>query len=156
MDIEKFQSTGPLRDPTDLDLVEVSLLDRFQSTGPLRDPTLSFDFPSADRRISIHRSLAGPDCISPAMMRCSTYFNPQVPCGTRHQLAHCFIGVSEFQSTGPLRDPTNAITKVSEITAISIHRSLAGPDRSSHRGSRADGNFNPQVPCGTRLRDFAH
>ena len=87
---------------------EFDRVQEFQSTGPLRDPTL-------------HIFLATYNV---------TNFNPQVPCGTRPEdfaaliafaisihrsLAGPDIGrlsdevVEEiFQSTGPLRDPTQA------------------------------------------------
>ena len=40
---------------------------------------------------------------------------------------------AEFQSTGPLRDPTNrAALQMTVDECISIHRSLAGPDLVSY------------------------
>ena len=81
-----------------------------------------------DYRISIHRSLAGPDPPASCCMDSKPYFNPQVPCGTRpdvYQAGACWI---IFQSTGPLRDPTSQTC---------LH-------------GRSVRNFNPQVPCGTR------
>ena len=38
------------------------------------------------------------------------------------------------------------------IHEISIHRSLAGPDTSATVPAVHGYNFNPQVPCGTRLK----
>ena len=216
---------------------------RFQSTGPLRDPTGKISRIKFNSDISIHRSLAGPDLFDelhhavwikisihrslagpdphrnspPSRLRnfnpqvpCGTrpdshgirtattgYFNPQVPCGTRprkernrggrsHISIHrslagpdqiaCGLPIlaEEFQSTGPLRDPTRAASiRCSSGLRISIHRSLAGPDPGETVGDstvpafqstgplrdptrkRAVRNdvrrhFNPQVPCGTR------
>ena len=145
-------------------------------------------------KISIHRSLAGPDsCIRRFLtiqknfnpqVPCGTRpkhfspiggvcnFNPQVPCGTRRKLDNGPTSGSEFQSTGPLRDPTAAAFLSPLPKVISIHRSLAGPDShfgvvqssffiSIHRSlagpdfvcpfkPSATVYFNPQVPCGTR------
>ena len=148
----------------------------FQSTGPLRDPT--------------------PEVSSGFLEYVD--FNPQVPCGTRLTVVTDGSDRPDvFQSTGPLRDPTTVqlcagisgidfnpqvpcgtrpFSRVPDtgIEPISIHRSLAGPDRSQHirrllrrisihrslagpdirrtaSGSRGS-DFNPQVPCGTRQR----
>ena len=166
----------------------------FQSTGPLRDPTIPPNEWYNKTIISIHRSLAGPDMYHKYQQSCRSYFNPQVPCGTRLKPIQIRIVFNDFnpqvpcgtrrqhkegntmskkfQSTGPLRDPTTDAYAGRSDRAISIHRSLAGPDRSGkpsdqpcgisiHRslagpdgGSAAlDTNandFNPQVPCGTR------
>ena len=128
-DLTRFQSTGPLRDPTQ-DWTIRQLAGRFQSTGPLRDPTLLLEIRCLQSQISIHRSLAGPD--PPITAPCSPRqqfqstgplrdptsqtclhgrsvrnFNPQVPCGTRHFCRRSVCSPIEFQSTGPLRDPTS-------------------------------------------------
>ena len=146
----------------------------FQSTGPLRDPTTTFFRRRRDCYISIHRSLAGPDTSFGDTLSPISNFNPQVPCGTRpadnssllssttisiHRslagpdLANLFAWPvsAEFQSTGPLRDPTFLQAFGLLADRISIHRSLAGPDIGGMRDGSAGGNFNPQVPCGTRL-----
>ena len=100
--------------------------------------------------ISIHRSLAGPDLDALSERRAGSYFNPQVPCGTRRfrsarsfRIRHfnpqvpcgtrpclgCMpAACTPFQSTGPLRDPTFFAADTSDLTK----------------------DFNPQVPCGTR------
>ena len=123
---------------------------KFQSTGPLRDPTTDAYAGRSDRAISIHRSLAGPDRSgkpsdqpcgisihrslagpdggSAALDTNANDFNPQVPCGTRQGLGvEGFVDV-QFQSTGPLRDPTSKDYNDDIQEDISIHRSLAGPD----------------------------
>ena len=82
-------------------------------------------------RISIHRSLAGPDRILVSTIRKSLDFNPQVPCGTRLDHQNLSSATSEFQSTGPLRDPTTYRQDGEKEDKISIHRSLAGPDKKS-------------------------
>ena len=105
----------------------------FQSTGPLRDPTLDVSRGYVNMIISIHRSLAGPDWTSTATSRQPEHFNPQVPCGTRlgHRLMDGLktqnfnpqvpcgtrllpsmtkMTSQQFQSTGPLRDPTEVGT----------------------------------------------
>ena len=102
------------------------------------------------------------------------YFNPQVPCGTRLSCRRTTSRTPRFQSTGPLRDPTVPGAARGHPDHISIHRSLAGPDmdyslqhtyrlRFQSTGPLRDptgtgrtrpswtSNFNPQVPCGTRL-----
>ena len=148
--IIKFQSTGPLRDPT-VSHFRQSCTASFQSTGPLRDPTNRNDHPAASLRISIHRSLAGPDIAESGIVHWRVNFNPQVPCGTRQILLRKRQKKKlRFQSTGPLRDPTTSISHRSTSIPISIHRSLAGPDISVRGFQGRYGNFNPQVPCGTR------
>ena len=150
------------------------ILSPFQSTGPLRDPTIALEGSPAYRTISIHRSLAGPDeaCFLAdfpiidfnPQVPCGTrptiasyqsvlisYFNPQVPCGTRLYERIRYTPLKTFQSTGPLRDPTLRHLVAEHLSGISIHRSLAGPDRRDWMTRRGLCHFNPQVPCGTRL-----
>ena len=79
--------------------------------------------------ISIHRSLAGPDMSARRTAPHRCYFNPQVPCGTRHRPDRKAYQGYRFQSTGPLRDPTHFKPVVFRHLPISIHRSLAGPDK---------------------------
>ena len=81
-----------------------------------------------DHSISIHRSLAGPDKTRLFSDFFPQDFNPQVPCGTRQNPASLQVTEPEFQSTGPLRDPTPRRTVLFHPCSISIHRSLAGPD----------------------------
>ena len=100
----------------------------FQSTGPLRDPTGDDETIQSYQPISIHRSLAGPDRISIRQAHVGLYFNPQVPCGTRHEQHQRDKEEEKFQSTGPLRDPTQVPAERRALSDISIHRSLAGPD----------------------------
>ena len=80
--------------------------------------------------ISIHWSRVGPD-----RHRRSGHI--------RHQL---------FQFTGPVWDPTRLRCFMFERYVISIHGSRVGPDGRPSRRVRYLGNFNPRVPCGTRLR----
>ena len=94
----------------------------------MRDPTVEHLIDEWIFSISIHRSLAGPDGISILILEPIFYFNPQVPCGTRHKLTNYRIAELEFQSTGPLRDPTSLHILLMQADLISIHRSLAGPD----------------------------
>ena len=101
----------------------------FQSTGPLRDPTEGTARGYRPADISIHRSLAGPDAVKHDYIADELNFNPQVPCGTRHDIRNGDFKIPKFQSTGPLRDPTTG----------------CGQCRRWHC------DFNPQVPCGTRL-----
>ena len=168
----EFQSTGPLRDPTSSFLLSIGS-SPFQSTGPLRDPTNLSSFYGWLQKISIHRSLAGPDGSAGDCRGKAADFNPQVPCGTRRTRGRTPAGRSEisihrslagpdiceeyriempeqFQSTGPLRDPTGAVHLDDVVLLISIHRSLAGPDEAARAGKLASFDFNPQVPCGTR------
>ena len=102
---DAFQSTGPLRDPTftgtgyrscnqdfnpqvpcgtrpDTSAMSDDEI-KFQSTGPLRDPTRRRMERRGKQHISIHRSLAGPDSLRALAIVLMSYFNPQVPCGTR-------------------------------------------------------------------------
>ena len=144
-----FQSTGPLRGPTSAKSgAEICLI--FQSTGPLRGPTCYFSYFCLFMCISIHRPLAGPDRNDGFIGGGRIHFNPQAPCGARHQQqsssrqtyhfnpqAPCgarLITASDlmrspvFQSTGPLRGPTKMIISFTQRKTISIHRPLAGPD----------------------------
>ena len=50
-----------------------------------------------------------------------------------------------------MRDPTQYVRMDGINHGISIHRSLAGPDNIGIRPAFNIPNFNPQVPCGTRL-----
>ena len=168
-----FQSTGPLRDPTVLLRVKRRLL-QFQSTGPLRDPTYRLMMKLSEERISIHRSLAGPDTMpckslhthrpfqSTGPLRDPTtpvskkdemicYFNPQVPCGTRPGTKHIIANRSEFQSTGPLRDPTFPCDMCGiNIPVFQSTGPLRDPTAGVSRSRARTRYFNPQVPCGTR------
>ena len=137
-----FQSTGPLRDPTervvllgtvfrdfnpqvpcgtrrtwDLRLKQIG---QFQSTGPLRDPLASFDF------------------------------NPQVPCGTRREYGKYPDHGLPISIHRSFAGPDIPGIVVGRRNRISIHRSLAGPDGSIQAIWRVQLDFNPQVPCGTR------
>ena len=106
---DEFQPTRPLRDAT-IVVLAGNWLGIFQPTRPLRDAT--WDWCNG-------RQQAG-------------YFNPRVPCGTRH------IGVTTTQ----------------QMITISTHASLAGRDHRRVRRIRHRVYFNPRVPCGTR-RDRA-
>ena len=124
-------------------------------------------------------------------------FNPRVPCGTRLFSEDTQNELKEFQSAGPVWDPTKTCRLDSLSLDISIRGSRVGPDHPpmcsmftvqisirgsrvgpdmchnllgilqyniSIRGSRVGPdtiyfpmripptkNFNPRVPCGTRL-----
>ncbi len=143
----------------------------FQSTGPLRDPT---DAPGTHRkrhRISIHRSLAGPDRSAAGGGEPDADFNPQVPCGTRRPRQTPASTTANFNPQVPcgtrrqdqvqprqpgisihrsLAGPDDHHVIVLIVTIISIHRSLAGPDIRPGQVLPKRWNFNPQVPCGTR------
>ena len=83
--------------------------------------------------ISIHASHAGRDPGTCALAHLPCYFNPRVPCGTRHG------GVA-----------------IAYGSLISIHASHAGRDEGNTSGSKVAINFNPRVPCGTRLDVLYH
>ena len=170
----QFQSTGPLRDPTryggrrsEADRISIHrslagpdlrwhldlhLTTGFQSTGPLRDPTRRRTTPKRRMTFQSTGPLRDPTSQTCLHGRSVRNFNPQVPCGTRQTgddaqaeevkfqstgplrdpTPRCCIRIrsaSTFQSTGPLRDPTDSGSKIYHRHAISIHRSLAGPDR---------------------------
>ena len=147
----RFQSTGPLRDPTvpgaarghpdhisihrslagpDMDYsLQHTYRLRFQSTGPLRDPTRAPGIYDQLIRISIHRSLAGPD-------------------RDRQDTA---VLDFEFQSTGPLRDPTPTQGHLYLYYLFQSTGPLRDPTACPVACDTMLFNFNPQVPCGTRL-----
>ena len=125
---DKFQSTGPLRDPTILSGWNPRTAMGFQSTGPLRDPTRGF-LPRRERfSISIHRSLAGPDRRCQLCRFALVISIHRSLAGPDRSQCIPFSHLSGFQSTGPLRDPT-------QISQSPLQTMLY---------------FNPQVPCGTR------
>ena len=126
--IYAFQSTGPLRDPTILSGWNPRTAMGFQSTGPLRDPTRGF-LPRRERfSISIHRSLAGPDRRCQLCRFALVISIHRSLAGPDRSQCIPFSHLSGFQSTGPLRDPT-------QISQSPLQTMLY---------------FNPQVPCGTR------
>ena len=134
----------------DLFLSDLPCWQKFQSTGPLRDPTPENYSVWRPQIISIHRSLAGPD-----QRRYKRH--QRDPISIHRSLAGpdnvVFVpssAVAVFQSTGPLRDPTALNDGVYKKGEISIHRSLAGPDVLRLIYTASWGYFNPQVPCGTR------
>ena len=122
----KFQSTGPLRDPT------------YHWFCHVRQPQISIHRSLAGpdavqsvfgvlQGISIHRSLAGPDCSKIVTRFERIYFNPQVPCGTRRIEFYITSLAGDFNPQVPCGTRPGGVV-------------LPGLVR----------NFNPQVPCGTR------
>ena len=125
--------------------------------------------------ISIHRPLAGPDDYFFAHGFRLNHFNPQAPCGARRVDGGTVMATLLFQSTGPLRGPTQELITYLQTLFISIHRPLAGPDlcvtklrcmifyfnpqapcgarHKKHRFCDAFADFNPQAPCGARPSD---
>ena len=57
----------------------------------------------------------------------------------------------KFQSTRPMRDATGTRFTLLGQRIISIHASHAGRDLHRRGWSIYNSNFNPRVPCGTRL-----
>ena len=158
----------------------------FQSTGPLRDPTKQTRLARNPVGISIHRSLAGPDFVCGLGYLLRSLFQSTGPLRdpTRPRCP-ASPATPEFQSTGPLRDPTssrpapcNAIRYFNpqvpcgtrrysfevECTydEISIHRSLAGPDRADHKGVRHHGSISIHRSlagpddCGLHVNNLFH
>ena len=78
------------------------------------------------------------------------YFNPRVPCGTRHTDTHDHSQDDIFQSTRPMRDATCESVGCFHPAEISIHASHAGRDLPESELINIKWNFNPRVPCGTR------
>ena len=123
---QKFQSTGPLRDPTFPVPVWLCPL-IFQSTGPLRDPTADTLLCRASNR----------------------YFNPQVPCGTRLCRVGCVYGWLNFNP----QVPCGTRRLRSSAAPASVHFNPQVPCGTRLQSSLVrliDSDFNPQVPCGTR------
>ena len=154
-----FQSTGPLRDPTNPQVpcgtrrtwdLRLKQIGQFQSTGPLRDPTGAVHLDDVVLLISIHRSLAGPDEAARAGKLASFDFNPQVPCGTRREYGKYPDHGLPISIHRSFAGPDIPGIVVGRRNRISIHRSLAGPDGSIQAIWRVQLDFNPQVPCGTR------
>ena len=126
----EFQSTGPLRDPTSSFLLSIGS-SPFQSTGPLRDPTNLSSFYGWLQKISIHRSLAGPDGSAGDCRGKAADFNPQVPCGTRRPPGNGGADERWISIHRSLAGPDTKSKNDYGMEVISIHRSLAGPDESS-------------------------
>ena len=103
--------------------------DEFQSTRPMRDATDGSDVWIDTFDISIHASHAGRDL----------------------HLAQMMDEDLLFQSTRPMRDATYPASVTCEIVPISIHASHAGRDEDVLSKAVGEGDFNPRVPCGTRL-----
>ena len=161
-----------LAGPDNVVFVPSSAVAVFQSTGPLRDPTALNDGVYKKGEISIHRSLAGPDVLRLIYTASWGYFNPQVPCGTRPSEVLAPWVYDDFNPQVPCGTRRNMPYVHKILVSISIHRSLAGPDKKSgiicrnfnisiHRSLAGPDyscagrpehcqNFNPQVPCGTR------
>ncbi len=100
----------------------------FQSTGPVWDPTRIYRRYLQQAYISIHGSRVGPDPTEIWRRWQQVNFNPRVPCGTRRRRGVSLLCLLQFQSTGPVWDPTEEFR-------------IAGSSAS---------HFNPRVPCGTR------
>ena len=124
----------------------------FQPTRPLRDATFHCRPHVQSKLISTHASLAGRDICRFTKTIRAAYFNPRVPCGTRHFFAIQNRAEVLFQPTRPLRDATYRVRAARCKTRISTHASLAGRDMIVYRGGAAYIHFNPRVPCGTRRR----
>ena len=124
----------------------------FQPTRPLRDATQPADglypcffyfnprVPCGTRRLRwCRRGQHG-------------HFNPRVPCGTRRGSSSASY-LSQYISTHASlagRDyPSNL--NAGELPAISTHASLAGRDAGGKISGLCAADFNPRVPCGTRL-----
>ena len=117
-----------MRDPTPPKTAPPSTFE-FQSTGPLRDPTSPATSANHDQ----------------------ADFNPQVPCGTRlWQQDHFRHGGRYFNPQVPCGTRQGKAIGIIVGEKISIHRSLAGPDRALCGRGPLKWHFNPQVPCGTR------
>ena len=103
--------------------------------------------------ISIHGSRVGPDIHSNGKRPAIRHFNPRVPCGTRLAIKIWNRRRSIFQSTGPVWDPTTIRNNIFiSKKRISIHGSRVGPDQPAvGQNNPLYANFNPRVPCGTRL-----
>ena len=150
-----FQSTGPVWDPT-LSDIPVNHARRISIHGSRVGPDDDTTVDLADyATISIHGSRVGPDILY-ARQLCGQYhisihgsrvgpdltrrvrgiprkhFNPRVPCGTRRDLTDAERDAElEFQSTGPVWDPTMSFVMRKTPLNISIHGSRVGPDGAS-------------------------
>ena len=83
-------------------------------------------------------------------MQSSTLLNPRSPCGERRDYLIKSGGISQFQSTLPVRGATRFILLSPFTPLISIHAPRAGSDEIDRLIDRPQIDFNPRSPCGER------
>ena len=71
-----------------------------------------------------------PCCVTPFL--CISHFNPRIPCGMRQKPPLTGLNPNLFQSTHPMRDATESLSRIQKAAA----------------------DFNPRIPCGMRLFQF--
>ena len=124
--------------------------ERFQSTGPVWDPTRRTLDLRPKHGISIHGSRVGPDLTAWAAWRRKAHFNPRVPCGTRLATAvGAMVGYDisiHGSRVGP--DEDKHIAEYSEKNFNP--RVPCGTRHFLTLTILIFGHFNPRVPCGTR------
>ena len=147
-----FLPTRPLRDATvtlyrDFDGKTIS------THASLAGRDLLIDDCKAQGIISTHASLAGRDAWCFCSIDVSRDFNPRVPCGTRHffrRIASIF-----FISTHASLAGRDGKQQKLMILALKFQptRPLRDATKEGQRFTPTKGDFNPRVPCGTRLGD---
>ena len=153
-------------------------IDKFQSTHPLRGATRITGLLSRYIYNFNPRTPCGVRYRRGAAPRRRQDFNPRTPCGVRRLLADRLKSNPKFQSTHPLRGATSLYSLLDCSIDISIHAPLAGCDydafetrvkkgefQSTHplRGATSSiraglsgpGYFNPRTPCGVRQQSSA-
>ena len=128
LDVDKFQSTLPLRGATSFSAASASSRVRFQSTLPLRGAT----------RLS--SSATGKP----------SNFNPRSPCGERLKSSPRAIPRMIFQSTLPLRGATMLGGAIAANYQFQSTLPLRGATSGSAPCSCGSSDFNPRSPCGER------
>ena len=103
-------------------------VDKFQSTLPLRGATTLNGITGILCYISIHAPLTGSDVRKLTMSLLTLNFNPRSPYGERQASRRTKELIIQFQSTLPLRGATVILHSHRQISTISIHAPLTGSD----------------------------
>ena len=127
----------------------------FQSTRPMRDATEAYELSILLTGISIHASHAGRDSDVEGLQS-KLDISIHASHAGRDMLSEFTSHNSlKFQSTRPMRDATVRELSIALFPSISIHASHAGRDNIANSEITITRNFNPRVPCGTRLQQGA-
>ena len=173
---EKFQSAGPVWDPTRDYSIRRFELCHFNPRVPCGTRRLPSDRRLLYYIISIRGSRVGPDSDRVERSRHRDNFNPRVPCGTRQVNGQNFSGndyfnprvpcgtrlgtVVEdpdekvFQSAGPVWDPTRPYAGNIGNWKFQSAGPVWDPTYLKSQTFSLKKYFNPRVPCGTRPNNF--
>ncbi len=105
--------------------------------------------------ISIHGSRVGPDFKSVLSSACSTEFQSTGPVWDPTLYIQCALkNTVYFNPRVPCGTRPVSLFKFRDVRRISIHGSRVGPDYIPAYSDALQADFNPRVPCGTRHKAF--